>query len=268
MHSSWTHKLYWCRKVKDVYQCRLQLKHVNYWMPRSFVWKDTEDVVSLKKYIDAIHAKDKTISSLYEDKNLVDNLEYEEAPPVDMIRVDPVKLLAILRGEYVLEIPCTGRIIPADPERKGKYMPQDIAAPLLAADGPLDEMYTRELRARVASGLPILCLNEKELTGKAVREANIELWNPGINIQTNQPAAEALPVETNDPLVEKEIEISRIDHGAYIESVSSFKNYFIRRLTIEGHLIYGATSYDRMNWSVFYIEQVAYDTLFQPEHAQ
>ena len=58
-----------------------------------------------------------------------------------MIRLDPVKLMALLRGEYELEIPCTGRLLAVDSNKhKTTYMPQEVQAALVAMDGPLAEM--------------------------------------------------------------------------------------------------------------------------------
>lgn len=267
MYTSWSHKLYWCQKRKGVYHCLLQLKHVNFWMPRSFVWTQPDDTNALKAYIDALHEKNKAVSSVCEDKGMAIDMAYEEAPAnVEMVRIDPVKLMAFLRGEYVLEIPCTGRLLAVDsPKKKTTYMPQEVQAALLAADGPLAEMYTTKLRALVNSGRPVLAMTEKEIENPTFKALGIEAWKPNNNIQTDEPEIQAQPEDSEAPEEKKEIEISRVEHETYTEVNSTYNTYFIRRYYRGKDPFYGASSYDTKSWSVFFMDQPIYDTIFQHE---
>lgn len=267
---SWSHKLYWCQKNKGTVVCTLSLKGVNYWMPRKFVWTDKDDLTSLHQYIDALHSKNKAISSVYEDKGMAVEHEYEPVPDVEMVRVDPLKLMAILRGEYVLDIPYPAKVVLADPAKKqNKYMPLEVAAALLAADGPLANLYLKTLRERVAQGLPVLCMSEQELKGKPARDNGIELWDPNQHIRTETQADDVVHESTEHPEEPslKETEVSTTDHGTYIETITSCSNYFIRRLLLDGKVFYAGSSYDGKQWSVSFIEQAIYDTVFQPETA-
>lgn len=264
---NWSHKLYWCQKNKGTVVCTLSLKGVNFWMPRKFVWTDKDDLTSLHQYIDALHSKNKAISSVYEDRGMAVEHEYEPVPDVEMIRIDPVKLMAILRGEYVLDIPYSAKVVLADPTNKiNKYMPLDVAAPLIAADGPVADLYLNKLRELVGQGLPILCMSEEELKGKPAREAGVELWNPNHSIESAIPVVETHEREEQSPTqAGKETEVSTTDHGTYIETITSRSNYFIRRLLLDGKVFYAGSSYDGKQWAVSYIEQAIYDTVFQPE---
>lgn len=261
---NWSHKLYWCQKNKGTVVCTLSLKGVNYWMPRKFVWTDKEDLTSLHQYIDALHAKNKAVSSVYEDRGMAVEHEYEPAPEVEMIRVDPVKLMAVLRGEYVLEIPYAAKVVLADPTNKvNKYMPLDVAAPLIAADGPVADLYLNKIREMVGQGVPILCLSEAELKSKPARDVGVELWSPNSQIETSVPVV--LEREEQETSSNKETEVSTVDHGTFVETITSCENYFIRRLLVDGKVFYAGSSYDGKQWSVSYIDQTIYDTVFQPE---
>lgn len=260
----WSHRLFWCQKKNKHFICRIQLKDVNHWLPRSFVWTLPEDPDSLRAYIDALHEKNKTVTALWENSKAAIDHVYEAAPEGAIIRLDTVKLMAILRGEYVLDIPCTGRLLMVSDRQQAKYMPQEVQAALLAADGPLADMYLQALKDRVASRQPLMVMTEKELESPVVKAHHVAVWQPGMNLPQTVPVPVEEP-EQKTGFQEKEIEVGRIDHGTYVEVNYTCGKYFVRRLFRDNEPFYAASSYDAKSWEIFYVNQPLYDTLFQPE---
>lgn len=264
----WSHRLFYCQKRKGTFLCRIQLKDVNHWLPRSFLWTLPDEPDTLRAYIDALHEKNKTVSSLWEGKGAAVDHVYESAPEGAIIRLDPFKLMAILRGEYVLDVPCTGRLVLVEDNQRKTYMPQDIQVSLLAADGPLADLYLKTLRDRQAAGLPLLCMTEKEFESPTVKAHHIEVWNPKMNLDKTlrliapvQPSQETAAT----PEVDKETEISRVEHETYREVNYTCAGYFVRRLFRDEKPFWAGSSYDTKQWSIFFIDQPIFDAIFQPE---
>ena len=267
MNASWTHRFFWCQKSAGKFKCRFQIKNANFWLPRSFVWTNGNDPDSLRAYIDALTDRNATVTTLWEDKGIAIDLEYQEEPAGGVVRLDPMKLAAFLRGEYVLEVPCYGRLITSEGGKNDDrvFMPLEVQAPLLAASGEIHDLYVQRLRALVGSGAPIMCLTKEELSSDKAASHNLKTWNANGNIAVNSQTSTTPAASTEA----HEVEISTIDHGVYIERIVSVADYFIRRLTVKDKPFWTGSSYKATGpWQPFFVDQAIYDVVFQPEAAQ
>ena len=261
----------------ETFVCTFQLKDANHWLPRTFVWND-RDRDALMSYIDALTEKNKTVAAMWETKGVPTEHVYVAAPEC-IIRLDPAKLMAVLRGEYALEVPAYGRIMLTSEGQQLVYMPQAVEASLLAADGPLAELYLKRIRQMVGAGEPVVCMTRKEFDSPSVKAIGLTLWNPKGNLtgdikppkripfftqDLTEQAPESAPVQRNEA---EEIEINRVEHSTHLEINYTKGDYFVRRLFLDEMEFYVASSYDGQQWDVFSVDQAIYDTVFNHELA-
>lgn len=265
--TSWTHQFFWCHKKNGTFVCKFQIKNANFWLPRSFVWTDAKDATALRSYLDALTHKDKKLTVLLEEKGLAIDHVYEPEPECGVVRVDPFKLMALLRGEYVLEIPCSGRLLARDAGSKNaKYMPQEAQAFLLADRGLIHDAYVQRLREMVNAGEPVLCLTEEQANDPKMKELGVEIWNPASNLKKIPSFSNPAAIEGN--ATEHERELTRTQHDNHVEIIYVCGEYFTKRLyLLDGTPFFGASSYDKQKWSIFFSDVVMYDSIFAAECA-
>jgi hypothetical protein len=235
------------------------------------VWTDINDTTTLRAYIDALTYKDKRTASLWEENRLAVEHVYEPEPDCGVIRVDPLKLMAVLRGEYVLEIPMTGRILGCDEGTKSaKYMPQEVQAALIADSGLIHDAYMRRLQQLVNAGKPIICLTTEQANSPKMKELGVEIWNPATNLNGDTKFTDAAPKEIVEGMAtDQEQELDRVQHEMHLEITYACQNYFTRRLfLLDGTPFWSASSYDRYKWSVFFSLTDIYDSVFSAECAK
>ena len=267
---SWTYKFFWCHRVGKIIRCRYQVKHANYWLPRSFIWTKPDLVPDLHAYIDTITDQRTTDAAAWEINGSVVEVEREEPPAgVEMVRVDPTLLCALLRGEYVLDIPVTSRLVCASNFRDlNRYIPVEASAALIAADSFVKKAYIQKVREMAAAGQPLFYMPEPVAEGK-LKEWGIKPYMPGMQrIEAGKNAGVSVAAETpvfdgeekeSAPAAE-DIEISRIDHGSHFEIISMIhgvQTYYCRRLVRSGKQIWCGTSFSPSGpWRVFEEDRV------------
>ncbi len=261
---SWVHKFFWCQKQGTQWVCRYQIKNTNFWLPRSFTWTIADDTDTLKVYIDALVTRNKTVSTLWEEKGAAIHHEYIPEPEGGVVRLDAVKLTAILRGEFVLDVPAYGRVVMSDGGHKSAlYMPQEVQASIIADGGPVHEFYMKRLQELVGAHLPIVALEKDKFKGG---EAKVQCYSPGAAIAVPMlPASDVAPSDI--PAVPNETEIARFEHEGYIEIISTLDSYFTRRLaTLDGTPFWGGSSYSSQGpWKQFFINDLLYSAVLHPE---
>jgi len=267
---SWTHQFFWCQKKGSTFVCRYQIKNANFWLPRSFIWTDASDKTTLRAYLDALTHKDKKITVLWEEKGLAVEHVYEPEPECGVIRVDPLKLMAVLRGEYVLEIPMTGRILGVEEKHLNHYMPQEVQAALVADSGLIHDAYVRRLQQLVNAGKPVICLTKEQANSPKMKELGIEIWNPATNLNGDTKFTDMAPKEIVEGMAtDQEQELDRVQYEMHLEITYACQNYFTRRLfLLDGTPFWSASSYDRHKWSVFFSLTDIYDSVFSAECAK
>lgn len=277
------HKFYYCRKKGNSFVCNYAIKNANFWLPRSFIWHDAQDMNGLRAYIDALTFNNKTVTSLWEEKRMATDHVYEPEPEGGVVRLDALKLMAFLRGEYVLEVPAKGRIVLSDKGGKPTYMPLE-AHVALVNDPQLVHDYIARLRELVNTNKPILCVTREQIKDAKSKALEVDVWNPFCNVtgthefpQVNSLTSDApashsfasnFKENTAPEQEDKEVEVSRVAHDSYLEINYTTKHYFTRRYFLkDGAPFYGASSYDGIKWTVFFVEQTIYDTIFAAECA-
>lgn len=81
-------------------------KHVNFFLPRSFVWTSPDDLPGVCAYIDLLMRKDTVGAKVIEDTGAATDhvfVEYHRDAPI--VQLNPSHMIAILRGEMPFEVP-------------------------------------------------------------------------------------------------------------------------------------------------------------------
>ena len=197
-----------------------------------------------KKLIDA---------KIFEDQKLAVDHTYERGSSEDrpFVNINAQRLIAMLRGEEILEVPIDARIRFVPP--KGRYTSNDVDAEILGKE--LTEEYFKALQRTVGAYGPIVCVkmpDEKETVEKFGFRLNDEYMHTGCNlaIARGTPCQdEDEPAPVAQPVPVSETPVSDVNHGTYTETVSLITGneqvpYFVRRLIRDQYLLWCGTSYD------------------------
>jgi len=237
------------------------LKHANFHCPIRFLWHDAGNMVELHKYIDSLVFRDTLTSSKYEEKGIATDHEYRdyngEAP---LITLSPHRLIAILRGEDVLEVPADATIRLHSSSEKGvsRFLPNEFMAAL--ADSGLDAFQDWATMLRVQEGRPVRVEGGMENLPRTRKDKNQwfhltshdDYGHSGAMLE----AAEHLMPSGGDAVArppeapkERLIRAKKTDTGVDTISVIEQEGsppYFCRRIiSVQGTTLYSATS-----WSI------------------
>ena len=251
---SWTHRGYIChlKQRNRQIRCIYLIKQCNLWMPREFIWENTSRG-DCNHYIDLLAQKRLIEAQVFEKQKLAVDHVYERGSADDrpFVNINAQRLIAMLRGEEILEVPVDARIRFVPP--KGRYTANDVDAEILGKE--LTEEYFKAIQRSVGEGKPIVCVSmpdEKETVEKFGFRLNDDYLHTGFNLaiargtpshDENEPAPEAPPVPVS------ETPVSDVNHGTYTETVSLITGneqvpYFVRRLIRDQYLLWCGTSYD------------------------
>jgi hypothetical protein len=251
---SWFHRGFLCllKQRERRIRCCYKLARCNLWIPREFYWENTSRS-DCNHYIDMLCAKKLIDAKVFEEQKLAVDHTYERGSGEDrpFVTINAQRLIAMLRGEEILEVPVDARIRFVPP--KGRYTSNDVDAEILGKE--LTEEYFRAVQRSVGEGRPIICINmpdEKETVEKFGFRLNDEYMHTGCNLaiargtpsrDENEPVPEAPPVPVS------ETSVSEVNHGTYTETVSLITGneqvpYFVKRLIRDQHLLWCGTSYE------------------------
>lgn len=237
-------------------------------MPREFYYQNTSRF-DCNNYIDMLAQKRIADAKACEDKGLVTDLVYEpgaaDSSDRPFVNVTPERLLALLRGEEVLEVPIDARI--RFKPLHNRYTSNDVDAAIFAND--LTEEYYKVLKKRVGEGMPIVAVHTPEelellekygfrlIDSKMHSASNLDIACESLGITANQQA-----VHTNAPPAPiDEIEISSEAHRTHTETVTLIAGqgrnpYFVRRLLRDQYLLWSGTSFTANGpWTEYYRDQ-------------
>jgi hypothetical protein len=261
---SWFHRGFICylKQRERRIRCQYKLVNCNLWIPREFFWENTSKA-DCCHYIDLLAAKRLNEAREFDDRKLATEHVYERGDGADrpFVNVSAQRLVAMLRGEEILEVPLDARIRFVLPN--GKYTANDIDAAILGPE--LMEEYIKGLRRLVGEGVPIMVAQmpkEKELLEKYGARLTDDVMHSGFNLaiarggmpQHEVPAGEVPPAA---PAPVQETEVRKTEHGTHTETVSLITGndqvpYFVRRLIRDQHLLWCGTSYDAAGpWSEY-----------------
>lgn len=257
---SWFHRGFLCliKQRERRIRCCYKLLRCNLWIPREFYWENTSRS-DCNHYIDMLCAKKLIDAKVFEEQKLAVDHTYERGSSEDrpFVNINAQRLIAMLRGEEVLEVPIDARIrfVP----QRGRYTSNDVDAEILGKE--LTEEYFRALQRTVGAHGPIVCLkmpDEKETVEKFGFRLSDEYMHTGCNlaIARGTPSRdENEPAPAPSPAPVSETSVSDVDHGAYTETVSLITGneqvpYFVKRLIRDQHLLWCGTSYEAKGpWS-------------------
>lgn len=264
---SWTHRGYIChlKQRNRQIRCIYLIKQCNLWMPREFIWENTSRG-DCNHYIDLLAQKKLIDAQVFEKQKLAVDHIYERGSADDrpFVNINAQRLIAMLRGEELLEVPIDARIRFVPP--KGRYTANDVDAEILGKE--LTEEYIRSIRRMVGDGVPILCAqmpDEKALMEKYGARLTDEVMHSGFNLALargtpSRDENETTPVAA-PPAPVSETTVSETHHDTYTETVSLITGneqvpYFVRRLIRDQHLLWCGTSYDATGpWSEYQRDQ-------------
>jgi hypothetical protein len=227
-----------------------KMTNCNLWIPREFYWENTSKA-DCNHYIDLLNQKKLLEAKVFEEKKLATEHIYERGDFVDkpFVKVNATRLIAILRGEELLEIPLDSRIR-FIPER-GRYTNNDLDAALFS-EGVTEE-YFKALRKAVGEGKPVVCCNmpdDKLLLEKYGFRLSDAAAHTGCNLFVKKDTdgevvlddVEQAPAPVSETVVKSE------DMDTHTETVSLITGnaqvpYFVRRLIRDQHLLWCGTSY-------------------------
>jgi hypothetical protein len=246
-------------------RCRYTLKLCNLWIPREFYWENTSRS-DCNHYIDLLAQKKLLDAQVFEKQKLATEHVYERGPEAErpFVNVNAQRLIAVLRGEELLEVPVDARLrfIP----KKGRYTSNDIDAEMLGDE--LTEEYFKAIRRMVGEGVPVFCAqmpSEKDMLEKYGYRLTDDVMHSGFNLAI----ARGTPCRDNSderpvsapPVPVSETDVSSIHHKTHTETVSLITGnaqvpYFVRRLIRDQHLLWCGTSYDASGpWSEYQRDQ-------------
>lgn len=231
-------------------RCVYNMKHCNIWLPREFFWESTS-VEDCGQYIDLLCLKKLIEAKKFEDAKLATEHVYtsESLEKSNYVNISPVRLMALLRGEEILEIPITSRIRFVASNKR--YTVNDIDAEIFGKE--MTEAYFNALSHAVQNGKPIAVvsnLSEKITARKYGMNLVDHRSTSGCNLALNAelvPEGETLQDVSSPSPVEETI-VSSIEETTHTETVSLItgqgtRPYFVRRLMRGQHLLWCGTSY-------------------------
>ena len=266
---TWYHRGYLCfLKQKDrTIRCLYKITGCNLWMPREFFWQNTSRN-DCNHYIDLLAQKRIVDAKALEEKGLVTEAIYDTSGPDPSLRqfvtIKPARLLAMLRGEEVLEVPVDARIR-FYPEGR-HYTANDLDAAMFSDE--MNEAYMQALRRMVGENRPIYVLStpsERKLLDKYGFRLVDAKMHSGANLDIAREEA-GLGGETGEAFVPApapvtETPVTSIPHATYTETVSLITGngqtpYFVKRLLRDQHLLWSGTSYDASGpWTEYHRDQ-------------
>jgi hypothetical protein len=249
---TWFHRGFMCflkQRLRQI-RCIYKVNGCNLWIPREFVWQNSSKA-DCNHYMDLLCRKQIADAKAIEDQGLVKDAIYDPGISEDrpFVNISPMRLLAMMRGEEVLEIPVDARI--RFRPNNNHYTVNDIDAAIFSKE--LTEEYLRSLRRVVGEGRPIIAVNTPEekallekygmrlVDAKMHSGANLDIAREeyGEPITTQTPGAPA-------PVTETEVSAKQFD--THTETVSLITGnsqlpYFVKRLLRHQHLLWSGTSY-------------------------
>jgi hypothetical protein len=246
------------RKIRCIYQIRT----CNLWVPREFIWENTSKS-DCNHYIDLLAQKKLIDAQAFERQKLATEHVYERGTGEDkkFVNINAQRLIAMLRGEEVLEVPIDARIRFVPP--KGRYTANEIDAEMLSKE--LTEEYIKSVRRMVGDGVPIICVqmpDEKKLMDTYGLRPSDDVLHSGFNLAiargggSLESSSDEEPQAPAPPPVQ-ETEVRNSEHVTHTETVSLITGndqvpYFVRRLIRDQHLLWCGTSYDAAGpWSEY-----------------
>ena len=234
---------YRCTQKGDGLLVRLLYKHCNFWMPRRFFWID-KNWAELARYINALSEKRTTDARVFEDAGLAVDHIYEPPPAkTKIVRISPQRLLAVLRGEDVLEMPSDYRLI-IDDARNRKQTINNAMGDIIS-DGEVLTAHIEQLKDMLGAGYPVFYFTTEETDRLKGPLKNMAAVHTGFNLpdRNYDVVDQAAPPE---PV--QETQVRSTDHGTHEERVSLISSntsqpYFVRRLLRGSHLLWQGTSF-------------------------
>lgn len=251
----WHHRGYRLTiKQKRVINCVWLVEGCNMWLPREFLW-DSGNKEECQHYIDLIAAKKMVEAKLIEETGIIKEAVYDttEQGRKRIVKLNPVRLMAIVRGEEFLEIPVDCRVHITD----RRMSMHDIDAALFSDE--LTAEYVRQLRA-LNGNRPVIAAAISENMKKYGVDTHAENQHTGCNLALTDAAPVRASQPEDVPPEPSEIPISATDHNTYTETVSLLTiegkaPYFVRRLIRDRYLLWSGTSFHANGpWTRYYID--------------
>lgn len=220
-------------------------------MPRDFSWQNTSRL-DCSHYIDLLAKKCIADAKALEDKGFVTDIIYEtEALGENRphVTIMPERLMAMLRGEEVLEVPVDAVIRFGNSSKK--FNLNYVEAALFSKE--VTEAYFQRLRKMVGEGQPIVAiatLDEKSLLEKYGMRLMDAKTHSGVNldIAREEMGLSETSIQHAAPAPVAEVVVSSIQHDTHTETVTLITAnnqtpYFVRRLLRDQVLLWSGTSY-------------------------
>jgi len=249
---TWFHRGFMCflKQRERQIRCIYKVNGCNLWIPRDFMWQNSSKV-DCNHYMDLLCQKRIADAKAIEDQGLVKDAVYDTAVSEDrpFVNIHPARLLAMLRGEEVLEIPVDARI--RFKPNNNHYTVNDIDAAIFSKE--LTEEYVRCLRRMVGEGRPVIATtmpDEKKLLEKYGFRLIDAKMHSGANLDiARDEYGETAVVQTPGapaPIDETPVSIEQLD--THTETVTLItgngqRPYFVRRLLRHQHVLWSGTSY-------------------------
>ncbi len=87
-----------------------RLKYLSFGLPRSFIWKDIKDIDGLRTYVDLIAAGRKTEALHFQERGMVEDVEYDPEELTGAITVDAEDFFSTLALIGWVKLPLVERI--------------------------------------------------------------------------------------------------------------------------------------------------------------
>jgi hypothetical protein len=229
-------------------RCVYTMKHCNIWLPREFFW-ESNSVEDCSQYIDLLCLKKLIEAKKFDDAKLATEHVYasERLEKSNYVNISPVRLMALLRGEEILDIPITSRIRFVVSNKR--YTVNDIDAEIFGKD--LTDAYFNALTNAVQNGRPVAVvsnLTEKNTARKYGLNLVDHRSTSGCNISLNAELAPESQEVSYSPSPVEETLVKSEEHSTHTETVSlitgqNARPYFVKRLMRGQHLLWCGTSY-------------------------
>lgn len=236
---------YKCTPKADGLLVKLLYRHCNFWLPRRFFWID-RNWAELARYINALAEKRTTDARVFEDAGLAVDHIYEPPPAkTKIVRVSPRRLLAVLRGEDVLEIPSDHRLIVDDSHSRKQTLNNAMGD--IISDGEILTAHIEQLKTMLGAGYPVFYFTTEETDRLKGPLKNMEAVHTGFNLPDHTSDEPAL-AQATPPEPVQETPVRSVDLGTHEERVSLISSntsqpYFVRRLLRGSHLLWQGTSF-------------------------
>lgn len=265
---TWFQRGYMCflKQRERQIRCIYKVNGCNLWMPREFFWQNSSKV-DCNHYIDLLARKQIADAKAIEYQGLVKDIAYDTSASPDrpFVNIHPARLLAMLRGEEVLEIPLDARI--RFKPNNNHYTVNDVDAAIFSKE--MTEEYLRTLRRMVGDGRPVIAVatpEEKKLLEKYGFRLVDSKMHSGANLDIAReeyglvsPSEETSGIPAPAPVAETQV--ASVTHATHTETVSLItgnnqRPYFVKRLLRQQHLLWSGTSYEADGpWTEYHRDQ-------------